>query len=168
LALPWAAAYSADLVTVDEAFLMAISEPNAFILDVRTNDEWKWVGRPGPNKLGEGDGLDGKVVNVAYLINKKGELIYNRGFLKDVDALFERDPSVTLLTMCRSGGRAAAAADELIAHGYPQVYNIQYGFEGQTDARGYRTVNGWKVDGLPYTHDMEGVGEQRGGAYANY
>ena len=24
-----------------------------------TGDEWKWVGRPGPNKLGEGDGLDG-------------------------------------------------------------------------------------------------------------
>jgi rhodanese-related sulfurtransferase len=65
---------------------MATSDPNAYILDVRTEAEWQWVGHPGPNKLGaadpnkleEGAGLRNKVVNISYQIEKDGVLVDNR------------------------------------------------------------------------------------------
>ena len=41
--------------------------------------------------------------------------------------------------------------------GFANVLNMATGFEGGKDALGYRTVNGWKVDGLPYNFNTEGA-----------
>jgi len=35
------------------------------------------------------------------------------------------------------------------------------GFEGGTDANGYRTVNGWKVIGCPYNFSATGIYSNR-------
>jgi rhodanese-related sulfurtransferase len=56
-----------------------------------------------------------------------------------------------VLLLCRSGERSARAADELARLGYRNVVSIVDGFEGDVGADGRRSVNGWKVAGLPWT-----------------
>lgn len=143
-------------VTPQQAYELTATNPDVFILDVRTPEEWTWVGHPGQNKLGEGAALVGKVVNVPYKKYKGGSLVVNPSFLHDVGEIFENNPNVLLITMCRSGGRGRAAAIVLDGAGY-RAANMLTGFEGSSDSRGYRTVSGWAVDGLPYTYKSAGV-----------
>jgi hypothetical protein len=36
-------------------------------------------------------------------------------------------------------------------NGFPEVYNVLFGFEGELDETRHRnTRNGWRVDGLPW------------------
>jgi hypothetical protein len=39
--------------------------------------------------------------------------------------------------------------------GFADVFNIEKGFEGDKSPEGYRTVNGWKNSGLPYTYRVD-------------
>jgi rhodanese-related sulfurtransferase len=62
---------------------------------------------------------------------------------------FDKDASVLLL--CRSGKRSQAAALALRAAGFPRVYNIAEGFEGDLDAARHRSsINGWRCRNLPW------------------
>ena len=153
--IPTTSAFSFDAVTPEEANELATTDANTFILDVRTIAEWKWVGHPGENELGEGAALQGKVINISSRIEKKGQMVINRSFLRDIDSVFDDNPDVTLITMCRSGGRGAAAAQILEDNGY-NVFNMVEAFQGAADERGYRTLNGWVVSGLPYTYTGPG------------
>lgn len=139
-----------------------VQEDHAYILDVRTPQEWNWVGHPGVNKSGEGTYLEGYVLNVAYEVYHEGYdngdvLIVNTQFVKDVKKLLGKDTPI--ITMCRSGVRSVKAAGALEAAGFTNVYNMSTGFEGETDGSGYRIVNGWKVNGLPYNYS--GIGDYK-------
>ena len=57
-------------------------------------------------------------------------------------------------TVTRADGEKAAAILE--AEGY-SVYNMDYAFEGNKDIYGYRTVDGWVNDGLPYNNSSTGA-----------
>lgn len=132
-----------------QAYELATAYPDVYILDVRTPEEWKWVGHPGENRLGEGSGLDGKVVNIPYLVQHRDRMMINPTFVSDVKEYFEGKPDAVLITMCRSGHRSLAATAELEDVGFRAI-NMLTGFEGNRDVRGYRMVNGWINDGLPY------------------
>lgn len=111
-------------------------EPTVFLLDVRTPEEWKWVGYPGKNKMGEGEELDGRVVKIDW---KDPD-----NFMPAVKAEFGNMPAdTTIITMCRSGKRSYYAAQALIDAGYT-AYSMSDGFEGDKNEEGYRLVNGWK------------------------
>jgi rhodanese-related sulfurtransferase len=128
-----------------------------YIVDVRTAEEWKWVGHPGKNKAGIGAELEGKVVNVSYKIAHKDLFIVNPSFLTEINELFGAvKENVVLITMCRSGDRSVLAATLLEMNGY-RVMNMLTGFEGGTDTFGYRTKNGWAVNGLPYSYSGTGA-----------
>lgn len=150
LAIATTASYAYQDVTPYDADNMVLNSDNVYIVDVRTDAEWRWVGHPGSNNLEEGPHLDGKVVNISYKIFKKDSFITNPSFISDMEDIFPNKGDVTLITMCRSGKRSVAAALALEAAGYTNVANMLTGFEGDKDAYGYRTVNGWKVDGLSY------------------
>ena len=141
-----------------EAYAMATAYSNVYILDVRTEAEWRWVGHPGVNKTGDGNLLNGKVVNISSMIFKAGSFIVNPSFLSEVNEIFEDVDNVVLITMCRSGKRSIAAAIALEAAGYTAI-NMLTGFEGGKDANGYRTVSGWAVDGFPYTYSGAGYAD---------
>jgi rhodanese-related sulfurtransferase len=139
-----------DSVTPAQAYDLVVNDANYYIIDVRTANEWKWVGHPGMNKLGEGAGLQGKVINIASRIDWQDQFIVNPSFVSDINELFgEKKDTVTLIMMCRSGDRGAAAAALLEGAGY-RAMNMLTGFQGVTNSRGYRTVNGWANNGLPY------------------
>ena len=64
------------------------------------------------------------------------------------------DPESLVMFICRSGVRSDKAAKVAHEAGYTEVYNIEQGFEGetnhQTEQRG--GINGWKTAGLPWTN----------------
>jgi len=154
--IPATSALSFDTIDPDEAYEIVTTDANAFILDVRTKDEWRWVGHPGANKLGEGVALNGKVINISYFIERQGQFpVFNMNFLNDVDEFFRDYPDATLITMCREGIRGAFAAALLQDAGY-NVMNMGEAFEGSADTRGYRTINGWVNRGLPYSYTGPG------------
>ena len=141
-----------------DAYNMTVMGDNTYILDVRTDAEWKWVGHPGKNKLEEGVELIDKVIHIPYWLEIDSPYqepiwpIENHRFIIDINKLFGDNFNVVLITMCRSGGRSEMAATDLEQAGYTNVYNMFTGFEGGTDSRGYRTVSGWKNDGLPWSY----------------
>lgn len=148
-------AFAFEDILPSDAYTMATTDANAYILDVRTIAEWQFVGHPGANKADEGTDLDGKVVNISYKIDMKGALVVNPSFMSEINELFAGNPNVTLIAMCRSGKRSVAAAGLLEAAGY-NVKNMVTGFQGGKDVYGYRTVSGWVNAGLPYSYSGAG------------
>jgi len=174
-------------VTPEEAFEIASKDSNVYILDVRTGDEWKMVGHPGPNGLANSNGegkayrngadLVGKVYNLSFwLSDPYGGWIW--GSSKeypqsdfDTDLMSENYPFVqgtdTLLILCRTGGRAALAADYLGGATGPfnfKTHRILNGFVGFPNDKtypgpdtNYRDVNGWVNDKLPYNDSSVGA-----------
>ena len=57
--------------------------------------------------------------------------------------------------ICRAGERSSRAADLLQSLGYTRVYTVLNGFEGELSAKGRRSVNGWKNDGLPWSYELD-------------
>ena len=140
LAATAASAYDGDLAPT--AAYAAVMNEGAYILDVRTEAEFIWVGHPNvPN-----------VVNISWEIENHGSFILNPSFISDVNEIFGTAKDTRIITMCRSGARSVAAANALTAAGYTHVSNMLKGFEGDVNISqglGYRTLNGWKNSGLP-------------------
>ncbi len=131
-----------------ESFEMVMKSPeDTFIIDVRTRAEYEFVGHP--------DTANG-VANIPYKFYPSWEL--NVDFVSKVAERYK--PGDTLILICRSGKRAEDAARLLLGSGstsgagFKAVYYMTDSFEGPKDARGLRTVSGWKVNGLPFTYEM--------------
>lgn len=110
------------------------------VLDVRTPAEFEFVGHP----VG--------ALNIPLEFwNSETSWSENPEFADEVKESLDKD--ATIISLCRSGGRARKAAEILKKIGYKSVFVYTDGFEGPKDERGLRTVSGWKVDGLPYTYE---------------
>jgi rhodanese-related sulfurtransferase len=118
------------------------TDPNAQLVDVRTDAEWNFVGIPDLGKAGK----------QAVLIQWQAypTMARNPAFEKQLrDAGFT--PEHHIYFLCRSGVRSLAAAEAAKAAGFLNVYNIADGFEGPMDPAGHRgAAAGWKADGLPW------------------
>lgn len=125
------------------------------ILDVRTRAEYIFVGHA-PMAVNIPVKFLSDTLNPVTL---KPGLSSNKNFIADVQKKFKTTD--TILVMCRSGARSAAAVNMMARAGFRRVYNIIDGFEGDSlnDARSYqdgkRIVNGWKNSGAPWTYKLE-------------
>lgn len=73
----------------------------------------------------------------------------NPRFLGEVRIAASHNRPVVLI--CRSGNRSREAGIFLEQHGFTDVYNVKYGFEGELDEQHHRsTLNGWRHDQLPW------------------
>ena len=133
--------YAGEL-SVKQAWDLLSENPKAQLVDVRTNAESAYVGSPDLSSLGK------EVLCVHWQIIP--DMNTNPEFVNQVSSgCVEKD--APLLFICRSGGRSLGAAEAMTAAGFRECYNVAGGFEGNRDAEGHRgTVNGWKVDGLPW------------------
>lgn len=139
--IPADAAPGSDVTPATAAALAG--KPGVHLIDVRTEAEFAFVGHP----VG--------AVNVPLLRfdAKTYGMAANPKFLEEIRARFSTDD--TLLMICRSGGRSTKAAKLLAEAGYRKSFNVLEGVEGDADADGHRTVNGWKVRGLPYEYAVD-------------
>ncbi len=125
-----------------EAYKMVMgNSSNTYIVDVRTKAEYEFVGHPD---------LPNGSPNIPLYFYPTWTL--NKDFVKKVEERYRRD--VVIITICRSGKRAEVAARLLLDAGFKNVLYVTDSFEGSKGKNGYRTVNGWKVNGLPYTYKL--------------
>jgi rhodanese-related sulfurtransferase len=142
-------------VTAKEAYDMWQADPDLKILDVRTPEEYVFVGHA-PMAVN----IPFAFLAYAWDDAKKGfpwEL--NPDFVDLVKARYALDDMI--LVSCRSGGRSAMAINALAKAGFTTAYNILDGMEGgrvddpDSVFDGMRLRNGWKVSGLPWTYDLD-------------
>lgn len=133
--------YAGD-IKPKQAWDILQEDPDACLVDVRTEAEWRYVGLPDLGEIGK------KTHCVGWQFFPDNQR--NERFVEDVSALGVR-PDQTVLLICRSGQRSRHAAIALTSAGYKTCYNVAEGFEGDKDGAGHRgTVGGWKVAGLPW------------------
>ena len=125
--------YAGD-ISPAEAWQQA-STGQATIVDVRTGEEWYWVGRvPGAE-------------HIEWAIGRQQQR--NEKFLPELQARVPLERRV--LFLCRSGVRSLVAARAASAAGYSSAWNIVGGFEGPLDEHKHRgSVAGWQAAGLPW------------------
>ncbi len=119
------------------------SDPNACLVDVRTDVEWAQIGVPDLSAAGKQPVLLSWQVAPTMQVNPK--------FLDEMAAA-GITPEHEIYFLCRSGVRSKAAAELAQAAGFARAYNIADGFEGPPGPGGLRgTVAGWQADRLPWT-----------------
>ena len=141
-------------VTAKEAYEKWEADPeNVMILDVRTPEEFLFVGHPA---------MAWKIpiaVQVYEWDVEKGQFPMKLlpDFVSRVSEVAK--PDDTILVTCRSGGRSAIAANMLAKAGFKNVYNIIDGMEGDANADSEsvaqaQPLNGWKNSGCPWTKKL--------------
>ena len=132
--LPYAGA-----MTPQEAYALLQADAKVKLVDVRTNAERDWIGRPaiGPEQQSA----------VQWNLYPGGTP--NPEFLSQLGQAAGKED--TVLFLCRSGVRSRHAAKLATENGYANCFDILEGFEGEKDGEGHRkTVNGWCKAGLPW------------------
>lgn len=112
-------------------------EPQAVLLDCRTEIEHMYVGHPaGAEHVAWQEGPDWAV---------------DPEFADKVKRLVRCDLTRPVVLICRSGHRSVVAGEALEAAGFSRVINVLEGFEGPLDANYHRgTLGGWRMRGLPW------------------
>ena len=118
------------------------SDPQAQLVDVRTDAEWNFVGLPDLAPAGKQAVLIQWQVYPTMQVNGNfADQLTEAGFTPEHHIYF----------ICRSGQRSLAAAQAAQAAGFPHAYNVAEGFEGAPDGAGHRgTIAGWKARDLPW------------------
>ncbi len=87
----------------------------------------------------------------------------NKTFVADMNAALKKKGLTkdnTVILICRSGDRSAAAVNLLAKNGYTRAYTVVHGYEGDKAKtgkdKGKRVVNGWKNSGMPWTYSLDG------------
>lgn len=133
--------YAGD-ITPEQAWKLLSDNPEAVLVDVRTDAEWRFVGVPDLSSLGR---------DVVYIEWNRTDGQRNENFLAQ---LGEKVPAVPggrpVIFLCRSGNRSIGAAEAATEAGIAPSYNVLDGFEGHLDNAGHRGGSGWRAIGLPW------------------
>src|SRR5438132_10407836 len=136
-----ATGYSGDVVPAT-AWKILAERKDAILVDVRTRAEWNYVGLPDLASLDKTPAL---IEWQAF-----PSMQPNPEFVSALTGAIA-DKGATLLFICRSGARSAAAAKAMTAAGYSSCFNVADGFEGPLDGHAKRGSSaGWKAAGLPW------------------
>lgn len=131
--------YAGD-ITPEEAWKLLSDNPEAVLVDVRTDAEWRFVGVADTSSLGR---------DVVYVQWVRQDGSRNESFADELAAAGVK-PGVPVVHLCRSGNRSIGSAKAATAAGFEPSYNVLDGFEGDLDDAGHRGAVGWRAVGLPW------------------
>ena len=118
------------------------NDPDAVLVDVRTDAEWNFVGLAELGEAGK------QPVLIPWQVYPSMQV--NGAFLEHL-ARAGATPRHKLYFICRSGARSMSAGLAAQAGGFPHCFNVADGFEGPPDAEGHRgQIAGWTAAGLPW------------------
>ena len=136
--------YAGD-ITPEQAWKLLSDNPQAVLVDVRTDAEWRWVGVPDLSSLGH---------EVVYIEWNSNDGARNKNFLTELqDRVAPSEAGAgerPVVFLCRSGNRSIGAAEVATEAGITPAYNMLDGFEGNLNANGRRGETGWRAVGLPW------------------
>ena len=129
------------LINPKDAFEMLKSQKNSFLVDVRTNEEFNFVGT-----------VDASAFENRMLLNPWQTLPQMQLNPDFANILASKIPTnTTLFFLCKTGGRSGQSAEFALSMGYQNCFNIVNGFEGDLNQDAQRgKVNGWKASNLPW------------------
>ena len=135
--------YAGDITPL-EAWKLLSDNPQAVLVDVRTDAEWRFVGVPDLSSLGR------EVVFIEWVTSDGTP---NANFADELKQRVQPaggDQERPAIFLCRSGNRSIGAAETATELGITPAYNVLDGFEGHLDAEGHRGGTGWRAVGLPW------------------
>jgi len=132
--------YAGD-ITPEEAWKLLTDDPEAVLVDCRTDAEWRFVG------VADLTSLDREVVYVEW---NSTDGKHNDDFVDDLKAAGVTSGDGPVVFLCRSGNRSIGAAEVATEAGIGPSYNVLDGFEGNLDEHKHRGGTGWKAVGLPW------------------
>jgi rhodanese-related sulfurtransferase len=131
------------------------SNKNAFLIDVRTQEEFDWVGNVCDSYFCNKQILHtwknvANPMQSSQFSNILTEIILNKS--KSLCATQEQAMQhLQLYFICRSGGRSGLSVVHLTNLGWQQCFNVLNGFEGDLNDQHQRgKINGWKFNNLPW------------------
>ena len=129
-------------ITPAETWEALRTDPDAVLIDVRTDAEWNFVGLPDLSEAQKQPLLIPWQVYPSMQVNGAFAEHLRRAGLTPENKLF---------FICRSGVRSLAAGQAAQSMGFPHAFNVADGFEGPPDEEGHRgQLAGWKAEGLPW------------------
>lgn len=150
-------------VNAVETQAMMKKDKNVVLVDVRTPEEWQFVGFTKAAKIM----IPGVLFDYSKMDTKQNKPRYmpvpNTSWMSLFEAKIadmDMDKTGTFVIMCRSGAtRAAPVAKILYKNGFKNVYIMTDGFEGgkvnSGDKKGFRLKNGWKNSGAEWTYKID-------------
>ncbi|MDT5207253.1 MAG: hypothetical protein QOD34_3889 [Mycobacterium sp.] len=132
--------YAGD-ITPEQAWKLLRENPEAVLVDVRTDAEWRFVGVPDLASLGR---------DVVYIEWNAVDGKRNDDFVADLLEQVPAGDDRPVIFLCRSGNRSIGAAEAATEAGITPSYNVIDGFEGQLDGNNHRGKQGWRAIGLPW------------------
>ncbi len=139
---------SVKQISPQDAFEELKKDQNAVLVDVRTFEEFNFVGFVNPSDF------DNRMILLPWQLYP--EMSENPNFAHSLEESLKQlalknNTEVKIFFLCRTGGRSDAAAHFAVNHGYKNCHNIISGFEGDLNAGTRRgQVNGWKASSLPW------------------
>ena len=136
--------HSLNHLTCQEAQEILEHDSRAFLVDIRSNMEFLFVGHP------KG------AIHVPWI--DEPDWVVNPNFVKEIRQLMlggvccdDSSGCPPVILICRSGKRSREAGEALLEAGLKNVCHIDEGFEGELDENHQRsTVGGWRFHGLPW------------------
>lgn len=127
-----------------QAFDILGKNPNAVLIDIRSSQEFLFVGHPkGAVSVPWIDEPD-------WIIDPHFTANVRRVMLGGINDEGEENPPMAIL-ICRSGRRSHEAGERLITEGMRNIYHITGGFEGPLNDDHQRSrIAGWRFEGLPW------------------
>jgi len=136
-------------ISPKEAFDLLSKDSDSILIDVRTMEEYTFVGGVDTSKIEE------RIMVIPW--KNFPDMKLNPDFNKILEGVFdkalgkENRSKFKMVFMCRSGARSQEAAQYCLSLGFTQCYNIVGGFEGDLDENQHRSnTNGWKAANLPW------------------
>ena len=133
--------YAGD-ITPEESWKLLSENPEAVLVDCRTDAEWRCVGVPDLSRLGR---------EVVYVEWNRADGQHNDNFVDDLIAAGVTPGERPVVFLCRSGNRSIGAAETATEAGIAPSYNMLDGFEGQLDENGpprrHRLEGAWACPG---------------------
>ncbi len=135
-------------ISARDSFELLTSNKNSVLVDVRTAEEFNFVG------ITEASTFDNRMVLLPWqtLPQMNENPQFATKLEQNLQKLFgEKFHDAEVIFICRSGGRSNAAANYAKNLGYKNCYNLIAGFEGDLNKQRQRgTTNGWKAEHLPW------------------
>jgi rhodanese-related sulfurtransferase len=127
-----------------ETFDTLKTNPNAVLIDIRSSQEFLFVGHPkGAVSVPWIDEPD-------WIIDPHFTANVRRVMLGGTDDEGEVNPPMAIL-ICRSGRRSHDAGLRLLEEGMRNIYHVVDGFEGPlNDDHKRSSIAGWRFEGLPW------------------
>ncbi|QVI27839.1 rhodanese-like domain-containing protein [Mycolicibacterium neoaurum] len=132
--------YAGD-ITPEQAWELLSDNPEAVLVDCRTEAEWRFVGIPDLAPLRR---------EAVFVEWNRADGTHNDAFIDDLGRSGIAPGTRPVVFLCRSGNRSIGSAQAATAAGIGPSYNVLDGFEGNLDENGHRGGTGWKAVGLPW------------------